>query len=151
MKRFRFSLETVHNLREARRDEAEQRLAQTAAGIQAATEAVAEIERQRAAVETKLAQATGPLCTAELTLHVNYLELLAQREREARAHLAALEREREAQRQATLAATREAKVTGQLRARQHARHTAELVRAEQQLLDELAITANLRSGPGGDD
>jgi flagellar export protein FliJ len=151
MKRFRFSLETVHNLREARRDEEEQRLAQTAAGLQAAAEAVAEIERQRAAVEAKLAKATGPLCTAELTLHVGYLELLNQREHEARQHLAALEREREAQRQATLAATREAKVTGQLRARQHARHTAELVRAEQQLMDELAITATLRSGPEGVD
>ena len=151
MKRFRFSLQTVHNLREARRDEEEQRLAQAAAVINAATEAVAEIERQRAAVEAKLAKATGPLCTAELTLQVNYLELLAQREHEAREQLAALEREREAQREVTLAATREAKVTGQLRARQQARHTAEMVRAEQQLLDELAVTASLRCGPGGDD
>jgi flagellar export protein FliJ len=151
MKRFRFSLQTVHNLREARRDEEEQRLAQAAAVIKAATEAVAEIERQRAAVEAKLTKATGPLCTAELTLHVNYLELLAQREHEAREHLAALERERETQREVTLAATREAKVTGQLRARQQARHTAELVRVEQQLLDELAVTASLRSRPGGDD
>lgn len=151
MKRFQFRLESVHNLREARRDEAEQQLAQAAAEVLAAAEALAEIERHRAAVEAKLASATGPLCAAELALQVNYLALLTQREQEARQRLAALEHEREAQRQTTLVATREAEVTGQLRARQQARHTAELARTEQHFLDEMAIAATLRAGQEGGD
>ena len=151
MKRFRFSLESVHNLREARRDEAEQQLAQSAAVVSAAAATVEEIERHRAAVEEKLARATGPLCAAELALQVNYLELLIQYEQAARQRLAALEREREAQRQTTLTAAREAEVTGQLRARQQARHAAEGARAEQHFMDEMAISATLRGGQDGDD
>jgi flagellar export protein FliJ len=145
MKRFRFSLETVHNLRELRRDEAERQLAQAAAVVMTAATAVEEIQHRRAAIEAKLvAGSTGDLCAAEIAMQVNYLAALAQREVEAREQLAALERERETRRQSAMAATREAEVTSQLRARQHARHSAEAARAEQNMLDEMAVAAALR-------
>ena len=151
MKRFKFSLETVHNLRELRRDEAERQLAHAAAVVLTAVAAIEEIERQRATTEAKLACATGLVCAAELALQVNYLDLLAKREQEARMRLAALECEREERRQAALAASREADVTGQLRARQHARHIAETSRAEQNMLDEMAVAATLRGEKSGND
>ena len=147
MKRFQFTLETVHNLREMRRDEAERQLAHAAATAMTAEAAIEELLNHRAAIEAKLvAGSIGTLCAAEMALHVNYLTLLAQRETEARAQLALLEQEREARRQTAVAASREAEVTGQLKARQHARHSAEAARVEQNMLDEMAIAAALRGG-----
>ena len=146
MKRFQFSLETVHNLRELRRDEAERQLAQAAAVVLAAATVIEEMEHHRDAAEAKLASATGAVNAAELAWQSNYLALLSQREIEARTQLEALERERESKRENVVATTREAKVTGQLHARQYARHTADAARAEQNLLDEMAIAATLRGG-----
>jgi len=148
MKRFQFSLETVHNLRELQRDEAERQLGQAAAVVLAAIGTIEEIEGLRTAAEAKLAGTTGPLCAADLVMQVNYLEVLAKREREARTRLAALEHEREERRQSAVTAAREAEVTGQLRERQHARHRAESERVEQSLLDEMAVAAVQRRGQG---
>jgi flagellar export protein FliJ len=151
MKRFKFSLEAVHNLREMRRDEAERQLEQSAARVSAARAIVEQIEQQRNAIETELARATGPLCTHELSLRVSYLEFLKGREQETRQHLAALERQHEAQRETAVAAARDAEATEQLRARQQARHAAAVARVEQLLLDEIAIAATQREKLGGDD
>jgi flagellar export protein FliJ len=151
MKRFKFSLETVHNLREMRRDEAERQLEQSAAQVSAARAVVEQIEQHRDAVETELARATGPLCTHELALQVSYLEFLNQREQETQQHLAVLEGQHEAQCETTLTAARAAEVTEQLRARQQARHATAVARVEQLLLDEIAIAATLRKRLGGDD
>ncbi|MDX2029417.1 MAG: flagellar export protein FliJ [Blastocatellia bacterium] len=150
MKAFKFSLESVHRLRESRRSEAERRLGLAAAVILAETAAIEELERVRAVVEAKLSVATGPLNTAEVSLHVEFLAQLAEREAGARQRLASLERERETLRQHALSAAREAKVTGQLRSGQEARHTAEVARAEQNRLDEIAVIAKLRKGQNGD-
>jgi flagellar export protein FliJ len=144
MKRFKFRLETLHHLREQRREAAERQLAQAAAAVLAATAALEEIQRQRDALETKLTQTTGVVQAAELAMQLDYIQLLDQRETEARAQLAAREREREACRAAALHAARDAEVTEQLRVRQQARHNAEVARAEQELLDELAVSAHWR-------
>jgi flagellar export protein FliJ len=146
MKRFQFSLQTVHNLREMRCDEAERHLAQATAVVMAAATVIEEIRGHRDAAETKLAGATGLVNAAELAWQSNYLVLLAQREVEARTRLKTLEHERESRRETVLATTREVKVTGQLRSRQHARHTADAERAEQSMLDEMAIAITLRRG-----
>lgn len=146
MKRFQFSLQTVHNLREMRQDEAERHLAQATAVVLAAATAIEEIEGHRDAAETKLARATGAVNADELAWQSNYLVLLAQREVEARTRLRTFEHERESKRENVLATTREAKVTSQLRLRQHARHTADADRAEQSMLDEMAIAITLRRG-----
>jgi flagellar export protein FliJ len=146
MKRFKFSLEAVHNLRELQRDEVERQLARAAAIASAAETAIEEIERHRAEIETRLAGLIGELNAVEAAWQSNYLIVLAEREGQAKEHLAQLERERETHRQNVIVATREAEVTGQLRARQKARHEADVARAEQILLDEMAIITALRGG-----
>ncbi len=151
MKRFKFSLETVHNLRELQRDEAERQLEQSAARVSEARAMVEQIKQQRNAVEAELARATGPLCAHELALQVSYLEFLNQREQETQQHLAALEHQHEAQRETTLAAARAAEATEQLRVRQQTRHAAAVARVEQLLLDEIAVAITQREKLGGDD
>jgi flagellar export protein FliJ len=142
-------LESVHNLRQMRRDEAERRLGQASAVIQAEMAAIEEIERVRAVLESKLSDATGALNAAEISLNVDYLAQLSEREAWSRQRLAALERERELLRTAALSAAREAEVTGRLRANQHARHSADNLRAEQKWLDEIAVVAALRERRAG--
>ena len=146
MKRFRFSLETVHNLREARRDEAERELGQATAAVVKAQEHISLIEDTRTSIEATIANTTGPIDTNDLSLKLGYLEMLEQRQRAATAELQQVERARESSREAAVSAAREAEVTGQLRMRQRARYEAEIARAEQEMLDEMAISALLRGG-----
>lgn len=139
MKKFRFSLQTVHNLRESRRDEAERGLAHAASAVTAAVAALEAIQKLRGELEEQISKSTGPLCIADLSLRMNYLDALSRREAEAKTHLARLEQERDRHREDALAAARDAEVTEQLRARRHARHVEEHARLEQDQLDEMAI------------
>ncbi len=138
MKRFKFRLQTVHNLRTQRRDEAERALLKAAAEVSAGEAALAELQQQRAAAENKMARATGQVYADELALQLGYLEFLAQRERVLRQRLAELEQTRETLRTRALAAARDAEVTNQLEQRQKARHAAAVALAEQNFLDEMA-------------
>lgn len=138
MKRFKFRLQTVHNLRAQRRDEAERALLKAAAEVAAGEAALAELQRQREAAESKMARATGQVYADELALQLGYLEFLAQRERALRNRLAELEQTREAVRASALEAARAAEITSQLKQRQQARHAAEATLAEQNFLDEMA-------------
>lgn len=144
MKRFKFSLATVHSLREQRKDATERELGRAAAAVVSAIEAADAIARQRDAHEAKLAHLTGQVYAEDLLMELNYLGLLAQREEEARQHVATLERERERCRTVAVTAAREAEVTEQLRQRQQARYAAETARVEQEMLDELSISAHWR-------
>lgn len=151
MKRFKFSLATVHQLREQRKDATERELGRAAAAVVTAMEAADEIARQRDAYEAKLAHLTGQVYAEDLMMQLNYLGLLAQREQEARQHVATLEREREACRAVAVKAAREAEVTEQLRQRQLARYAADVARAEQEMLDELSVSAHWRSASREED
>jgi flagellar export protein FliJ len=151
MKRFRFSLQAVHNLRELRREEAERRFVQAASAVTAAASAIEAIHKLRALLEGEISEATGPLCIADLALRMDYLDALARREADARSQLAQLEQECETQREAAVAAAREAEVTGQLRARRQDRHVSENARIEQNFLDEMGITIVLRGGRNADE
>jgi flagellar export protein FliJ len=95
MKRFRFSLETVHNLREARRDEAERELGQATAAVVKAQEHISLIEDTRTSIEATIANTTGPIDTNDLSLKLGYLEMLEQRQRAATAELQQVEHARE--------------------------------------------------------
>jgi flagellar biosynthesis chaperone FliJ len=53
MKRFKFSLEAVHNLRELQRDEAERQLEHSAAKVSAARAVVEQIEQHRDTLKRK--------------------------------------------------------------------------------------------------
>ena len=144
MKRFQFSLQSVHDLRQSQRDDAERGLAQASAKVSAANAALDEIARLRAhAIESHLSTfQAGVLNPHEATLSANYFAALARREAEARERLAGLERERETRREQTVETTRAAETTAKLRERQRVRHTTEAARAEQNMLDEIA--ANIR-------
>lgn len=145
MKRFKFRLQTVHNLREQQRDEAERALVKATVEVTAAEAALAELQQQRAAAEQKMARATGLVYADELALQLNYLEFLAQRERALQARVTELEQQREAVRESALKAARDAEVTSQLKQRQRQRHEAELALVEQGFLDEMAANIVRRS------
>lgn len=149
MKRFKFRLQTVHNLREQRRDEAEQALLQAAAEVTAGEAALDELLRQRAAAESKMARATGQIYADELALQLDYLGFLGQRERDLRQRLAELEQKREAVRARAVQAARDAEVTSQLKQRQQERYAAEVALAEQNFLDEMATNIVRRGAEEG--
>ena len=146
MKKFRFSLQTVHDLREARRTEAERALAATARAVHEVAEQLEETklvqERATDAFASRLQ--SGEIDPFEATLSVNYLAALTQRKLETHARLRELEQARERQRETTIEAARSAETTARLRLRQSERHQLEVARTEQQLLDEMATLAQAR-------
>jgi flagellar FliJ protein len=146
MKQFQFSLQAVHDLRQMACEQAERELAQAMAQVSEAAARIDEITRLRAtAIEVYLAKLqAGALAPHEAALHAHHLHSLAQREAEARVCLGSLERERERRCQLVMEAAREAETTARLREREAARHRAELARAEQKLLDEMATEAFAR-------
>ena len=146
MKRFKFSLQAVHDLRETAREEAERHLARAGAEV---SHAAAELDRVLRLRETETANhlarlQRGALDAHEIALHMGYLDALAQREREARAHLLAAERARDERRQAAVAATQAAEATAKLRERESRRHQLEAARTEQNMLDEMATLSLAR-------
>jgi flagellar export protein FliJ len=146
MRRFRFSLQPVHDLRQLRLDEAEREFGRASQEVAAAAAALAEAGRVRlAATEAYSAALTrGSLDPHEIMLRNDYLTSLALQERESRERLEALARELDRRREAMAAAAREADATGKLRERQLARHRAEADRAEQLNLDDMATLATAR-------
>jgi flagellar export protein FliJ len=146
MKKFRFSLQTLHNLREARRDEAERALARTAAASAEAAETLDETKRAHARASETYAVSLreGEINPFEATLSVNYIASLLRRERDDRARLKERERAHESQRKMTADAAREAEATSRLRDRQRERHRLETERTEQVILDEMATLSRSR-------
>lgn len=143
MKRFQFPLQSVHNLRESLRDEAERQLAEAAAKVNEAAAELEEIRRIRE-VETDAHAGrlqAGTINAHDLALRANYLTQLVRNEFEACKQLATLEREREARHQAVIKAARDVEATAKLRERYSVRHQAETLLADQNSLDELAVLA----------
>jgi len=146
MKRVPFPLQTVHNLREMRREEAERQLAQAASAVDEAAAQLEEAIRFHAATAEEYAEnyGAGALDPQEAAMRSNYLTALARRIQAARAHLAQRQNEYEAQRRLTITAARNAEVTAKLREHHDARHEAEAARVEQTQLDEMATVAQAR-------
>lgn len=146
MKRFKFSLQTVHNLRVSKRDKAELELAQAAAEVAKAIDQIAEAEQVRVAAEEECAQMlrTPMIDPHEVGLRSEYLYSLATQKSHAQARLATLEQEREAQRELLVQASRAARTTEQLRERHLAHYQFEAARVEQYALDEMAVLAAAR-------
>jgi flagellar export protein FliJ len=141
MKRFSFTLETVHNLRERARQEAEAELARASGAVMRAAEELAEARRKREQAMDDYVQTflDGRLSFPETTLRAGYLVVLAERIAEAERQLTERERECEAARQKLVTVTAAAEATAKLRDHQFARHRAALEREEQQQLDEIAM------------
>lgn len=146
MKKFRFSLQTVHDLRETRRDEEERTLVRTANATQEAADKLAETRQahERATDEYAARLQSGEIDPFVATLSVNYLAALLKREREDQARLQERERIHEAQRMITAEAARAAEATAKLRERQRERHKLETARVEQEMLDEMATLLQAR-------
>ena len=146
MKRFRFSLQTLHDLRELERENAERALAQSARNLAEAADRVEKYRRECdsawANQATKL-QAREP-DLKEIAMHTDYITTLERRLTEAQARYAELERERELRFQQVLKAAAAAEVTAKLREQQRGRHQAEVAREDQNQLDELATIAVAR-------
>lgn len=140
MKRFRFKLQAVHDLRETKRSEAERHLVAAEAALCSARAQVEEAARAResAAMTYASEYARGALDSQQAAWRADHLIRLAQREADARLRLVAFERERDAKREALIELTRNAETTAKLRERHSALHRAELERSEQNALDEIA-------------
>lgn len=146
MKRFKFSLQALHDLRRRAREEAEAALASAhAAVVQAEADLAEAVNARRAALESNAARlGPGEINPHEVALRASYTAVLDRRIAEAQARLREAERERAAKLQAAIAAATAAEATTKLRDKHRARHDAEVNRAEQELLDELAAIASAR-------
>lgn len=146
MKKFRFSLQAVHDLRMLRQDEAERELAHAARSVH---EAQAQLERDAQLRERAIDKYAATLRSQALDPHdailrTNYLRILTQQETEQRARVLKLEQSLEAKRETLTGAVREAEATASLREQHRSLHAAEAARNEQNALDEMASVSVAR-------
>src|SRR5258708_3837864 len=108
MKRFKFSLQTVHDYREFRRDNAEREFATTLAQLYTAKAQLEEVQRaHRAALDNYLLMYQSRVIRATAaSAHTDFIASLVRREREVRAQIIIIERDIETKRQAVTEALR---------------------------------------------
>lgn len=141
MKRFKFKLQTVHDLREMQRERAEQDLAEAGARVAQAEAQLAKIEYRLEEAASSYARSlqSGEVDPFESSLHTNFLNFLSQHLTSARAQLTKMKSEYDNCRKLAIEAARAVEATGKLRQRQRARYKLEAERAEQSMLDEMAM------------
>lgn len=146
MKKFQFSLQTVHSVRETKRDKEEHELVRLRAAVTDANERVLRIENERAQVANDYSKKlnSGTIDPFEAAMTSNYLTALVHREREAREKLKQAETAVERQRQMLTEAERDVEATSRLREKQRERHALDVARVEQNQLDEMATVASAR-------
>lgn len=146
MKPFKFSLQTVHNLRESRRDIAERELAQANGELYRANAQLEEVirSRQKALDRYLLLYHSQNIEVSMIAAHSDFIASLFQREREARAHIREVELQLEQKREAVTEALRDTETTAKLRDRQRLKHQLEINRDEQTKLDEIAVQSVAR-------
>ena len=140
MKKFRFSLQTVHDLRAKARDAAEQDLAHAFAAVRDARfdlEAAVSL-REQVTDDYTAALRANSLDAQDAALRNDFLRSLIDREAEHHAHIAKLEETVVAKREHLARLAREAQVTARLREQHLSRHCFEVARHEQNMLDEAA-------------
>lgn len=144
MKKFKFTLQTVHSVREMRQEKEELVFSQMQSEANAAAERIAHIEKMRfEAIEkyTQKLKAGEFVCAKELEMNSNHFASLDRLQREAEKVLEDKKRACDAQSRKLAAAVREVKITNRLRETQAVRHKLELDRQEQTNLDEI-VSAN---------
>lgn len=144
MKKFKFTLQTVHNVREMRQEKEELIFSQMQAEAERAAERIAQIEKMRfEAIEkyTRKLTAGEFVCAREMEMNSNHFASLDRLQREAEQVLSEKRQACRSQSQKLAAAVREVKITNRLRETQAARHKLELDRQEQNNLDEI-VSAN---------
>jgi flagellar export protein FliJ len=146
MKKFTFTLQTVHQLRERRRNGAERELATAGLELEKAKAHLIEVlEMRQQAVNRYVAlHQTSQIEASTVAMHTNYIGSLMELERLARNSIAHNERQVAIKREKLIEASREEETTANLRDRQFERHVLETARKEQILLDEMAVMAVAR-------
>jgi flagellar export protein FliJ len=146
MKRFKFSLQTVHNVREIRRDAAERELAAVSAELKGAHERLETVLRQRKTAMDKyvLLHQSKDIVGATFASHTEYISSLFLLERQVRAMALQIEERIAGKRRALTEAARQTETTANLRERQRERHHQEMAQNEQKVLDEMATVASAR-------
>lgn len=144
MKKFRFTLQTVHNVREMRQEKEEIVLSEMRAEINRAISDLENIQRLRLdAIEnyTLKLKKGEPMNPFEMELHTNHLRSLDRLIQEVEAKIE--EKKQVCARQSEIVADagRQVKITERLRENQRSRHRLENERLEQNALDEL-VSAN---------
>jgi flagellar export protein FliJ len=141
MKKFKFSLQSVHELREAKREQEQIKLGELQNQLADARKRLDETQQmRRRANENYAAHITGGnrIDAFELELTVKYLKALENYERQLVADMEKLKWRCRQQSETVTFAAREVEATSKLRERQMTRHKLETNRAEQTTLDELA-------------
>jgi flagellar export protein FliJ len=143
MKKFKFSLQTVHSVRELKRDSAERELAEANVELSKARGHLDEVLglRQKAVDRYCELHQSRQIEATSVVMHTNYIGSLMELERLARRKIAENERHVANKRKSLVEASRQSEATANLRERQLERHTFEAARQEQNLLDEMAIMA----------
>lgn len=140
MKKFKFNLQSVHNVRELRQEREQQTLAQFHSEVVKTQERIKNIEKMRfdavKAYTHKLER--GSLVDPfELEMNSNHISSLDRLRREAERELLEKKKQFVAQAQTVAAAAQQVQVTERLREKQMNRYRLESSRREQNEVDEL--------------
>ncbi|HEY6803265.1 MAG TPA: flagellar export protein FliJ [Pyrinomonadaceae bacterium] len=151
MKRFKFSLQTVHDLRESRQEAAERDLATANSELYRANAQLEEVVRskQTALERYLLMYQAGEIEVSMVAAHTDFIGSLFQREREAKTHIREVEQRLAQKRQAVTETMRETETTAKLRDHQRQNYLLDMNRNEQAMLDEMAVLAVARRRVSG--
>ncbi len=144
MKKFKFTLQTVHNVREMREEKEHIVLTQMQNEVEKAVDRIRQIEQMRQdAIEkyTSRLQSGQTINVFELEMNSNHISALGKNRRDAEAFLEQKKMACSKQSETVAAATRAVKITNRLRETQASRHKTESDRQEQTAIDEL-VSAN---------
>lgn len=146
MKKFKFTLQTVHDLRESRREKAERELADANSELYRANAQLDEVvrARQKALDRYMMLYRATELDVSMIGAHTDFLGSLLKRENEARSFITEVELRLEEKRRGVTEAMRDTETTAKLRERQRELHKQETNRHEQTMLDEMAVMAAAR-------
>lgn len=139
MKKFKFSLQTVHNIRETKRGQEQLKLADLRAKLEDASQQLEALENKRRETLDKYAAKlqSGEVDVFQMSLLTDYLKALANSENAARENVKMVQQACSNQRTTLAEAARNVEVTTKLHERQRAKFDLESARIEQNNLDEM--------------
>lgn len=147
MRRFKFRLQKLLEVRQLREDALRQELARAQEAVRREKAVLEKLRAARgAALEGLRANVDGALDVQWIAAYHRYLEFLACRIEEQRAVVDRAVREEALKREALIAARRARKVVEKLRERAYARYREEVSRSEQAFLDEVGTMRYARKG-----
>ncbi|MCR4402726.1 MAG: flagellar export protein FliJ [Firmicutes bacterium] len=147
MKRFRFRLEKLLEVRRLRENALQQDLARAQEALRREKGVLETLGAARGAtLEALRANVCGTLNVQDIAAYYRYLGFLAHRIEEQRAVVERAAREEAAKRDALIAARRRRKVVEKLRERAYARYREGILREEQAFLDEVGSMRYARKG-----